>query len=164
MGLGRIQQPKKWLSIHHGKVELSENGVKEYFSYVEGKLLSIYAAVRNYGGENVTKWIIDLQDESGDLYSISFPYQSGTLKSIVLALASDVFLKSTTLVRIEPFQKGNFTNVVVWSDGVKLDWVTKELPPVEGININGRVYKDESKRMEYITNLIQSINRRASRS
>ena len=163
MGLGQLQPPRKWLTIHHGKVELSENGVKQFFSYVEGRLLSIYSKVRNYGGEDVTKWFIDLRDENGELYTISFPYSSGTLKSIVLSLASDEALSGSSFVRIEPFQKGNFTNVVVWSNGVKLDWVTKELPSVEEVTFNGRVYKDESKRMEYISKLVETINLRASK-
>lgn len=110
------------------------------------------------------KWFIDLRDEHGGLYAISFPYQSGTFKSVVLSLASDEALSGSSLVRIEPFQKGNFTNVVVWSNGIKLDWITKELPPVEEVYLNGRVYKDETKRMEYITKLVQRINTRASRS
>lgn len=164
MALGQIQQPKKWLSIHHGKVELSENGQKQLFSYVEGRLLAIYTKVRNYGGENVTKWFIDIQDESGDLYSISFPYNSGTFRSIVLALASDTSLNNSSVVRIEPYQKGNFTNVVVWADGVKLDWIVRELPPVEEVTINGKTYKDEAKRTELITSFVEAINSRVTPS
>lgn len=159
----RPQQQRKWLSIHHGIVELSENGQKQSFSYVEGSLRSIYTKTRNYGGEEVLKWFIDLQDEGGDLYSISFPYNSGTFKSIVLALASDEELTSSTITRIEPYQNGNFTNVKVWADGVKLNWVVKELPPVEVVNLNGRTIKDEGKRMELISSLVEQINQRARR-
>lgn len=160
MGLGKIQNKKKWLTIHHGSVELSENGVKEHYSYIEGQLLCINEVIRNYGKEDVTKWVIDMQDENNDLYSISFPYNSGIFKSIVLSLASDIFLKPSTIIRIEPYEKGNFTNVVVWSDGVKLDWIIKELPPVEEVAFNGKVYKDESKRMECIIRFVNSINTR----
>lgn len=159
----RPQQQKKWLSIHHGIVELSENGQKQGFSFVEGYLLSIYTQHRNYRGEDVLKWFIDLQDDNGETYSISFPYNSGTLKSIVLALASEEQLSASTVVRIEPYQKGNFTNVVVWADGVKLDWITKDLPPIQEVCIGGRNYKDESKRMEYISSLIATINQRIKR-
>ena len=166
MALGQIQQQqpqqrRRWLSIHHGVVELSENGQKQSFSYVEGSLRSIYTKTRNYGGEEVLKWFIDLQDEGGDLYSISFPYNSGTFKSIVLALASDEELTSSTITRIEPYQNGNFTNVKVWADGVKLNWVVKELPPVEPVTIGGRTIKDETKRMSYISSLVETINQRA---
>lgn len=169
MGLGnntdrhQSGRPRKWLSINHGKVELSEDGEKQLFSYVQGYLRSIYTAPRTYNGEQVTKWFIDLEDGEEELYTISFPYNSGTFKSIVLALASATDLTSCTQVKIEPYQKGNFTNVVVRADGFKLDWVTKELPPVETLTINGRTIKDEGKRMEYITTLTKSINKRASR-
>lgn len=169
MGLGnnidrhQSGKPRKWLSINHGKVELSENGEKQLYSYIQGYLLSIYTAPRTYNGEQVTKWFIDLTDEEEELYTISFPYNSGTFKSIVLALASATDLTAGTKVRIEPYQKGNFTNVVVRADGVKLDWVVRELPPVESVTINGRTIKDEGKRMEYITTLTKSINTRAKR-
>lgn len=164
MGLGNIsderqdRRPRKWLSINHGKVELSENGEKQLYSYVQGYLRGIYTAPRTYNGEQVTKWFIDLEDGEEDLYSISFPYNSGTFKSIVLSLASCESLSLGTQVRIEPYQKGNFTNVVVRADGCKLDWVVKELPPVEYITLNGQRVKDEGKRMAYITTLAQSIN------
>lgn len=165
MGLGNRQtqeqeqrRPRKWLSIHHGKVELSENGEKQYYSYVTGYLRSIYTAPRTYNGEQVTKWFIDLEDDEQDYYSISFPFNSGTLKSIVLALASAQDLTASTTIEIAPYQKGNFTNVVVKADGVKLDWVTKDLPPVESLTINGRTVKDEGRRMAYISSLAQSIN------
>ena len=169
MGLGNNTdqqqggKPRKWLSIHHGQVELSENGQKQLFSYVEGRLLNIYTKSRNYGGEDVLKWFIDLTDEEGELYTLSFPYNNGTFKSIVLALASAQELTASTMVKIEPYQKGNFTNVVVRADGVKLNWVTKELPPVEYITLNGQKVKDEGKRMAYITTLAHSINGRISR-
>ena len=168
MALGNIQrqqqpQQRKWLSIHHGIVELSQDGQKQSFSYVEGSLRSIYTKTRNYGGEEVLKWFIDLQDEGGDLYSISFPYNSGTFKSIVLALASWESLTATTITRIEPYQNRNFTNVKVWADGVKLNWVVSELPPVDYVTINGQKIKDEAKRMELISSLVEKINQRARR-
>lgn len=164
MPLGNIQQQtqtlRKWLSIHHGVVELSENGEKQSFSFVEGKLASIYTAQRNYGGDDITKWFIDLRDDEGDLYSISFPYGSGTFKSIVLALASATGLTASTTIKIAPYQKGNYTNVVVYADGTKLDWIVKELPPLGYVTINGQVAKDETKRMELITSYVSTINQR----
>ena len=169
MALGSLQQQqqpqqRKWLSIHHGVVELSDNGQKQSYSFVEGRLLSIYKKQRNYRGEDVLKWFIDLKDDGGDLYSISFPYSSGTFKSIVLALASATDLTASTITKIQPYQKGNFTNVRVFADGAKLDWITKELPPVELLNLNGKTIKDDGKRMELITSLVEQINQRAKRS
>lgn len=157
------QQQVKWLSIHHGKVELSENGQKQLFSYVEGSNVSIYKKERNYNGEAVLKWFVNLRDEEGDCYSISFPYASGTFKSIVLALASATELTSSTTIKISPYQKGNYTNVVVYADGAKLDWAVRELPPLDYVTINGQKIKDEAKRMELITSLVGSINERAKR-
>lgn len=165
MGLGiqqREQHSRKWLSIHHGQVELSENGKKSLYSYVEGRLRSIYTKERTYNGESVLKWFIDLQDENEELYTVSFPYNSGTFKSIVLALASAEQLSASTIVRIEPYQNGNYANVVVRADGVKLDWITKQLPPLEEVTINGQRVKDESKRMAYICQEVEVISQRLS--
>lgn len=163
MALGNInaqQTETKWLSIHHGKVELSYNGHKQLFGYVEGNLSYIYKKERYYNGEAVLKWFINLRDDKGDCYSISFPYQSGTFKSIVLALASCSTLTGSTSIRIEPYIKGNFTNVVVYADGKKLDWAVRELPPVEYVTINGQRVKDETQRMELITSYVSTINQR----
>ena len=169
MGLGNLvaetstpQNKIKWLSIHHGKVELSENGVKQLYDFVEGRLSSIYTKERNYNGEPVLKWFINLRDEEGELYSISFPYSSGTFKSIVLALASATDLTASTIVKILPYQKGSFTNVAVYADGAKLDWVVKQLPPLDFVTINGQRVKDEAKRMKLISSFVDVINRRAN--
>lgn len=167
MALGNTtaQQSKiKWLTIHHGKVELSYNGRKQLFDYVEGRLSSIYKKERVYNGEAVLKWFINLRDDEGDLYSISFPYQSGTFKSIVLSLASATTLTSSSTIKIAPYQKGNFTNVVVYADGAKLDWAVRELPPVGYVTLNGQRIKDESRRMELISSFVASINQRAKNS
>ena len=159
----RQQQRTKWLSIHHGQVELNDNGRKSYYSYVEGRLKSIYSKERVYNGEAVLKWFIILRDERGGFYTISFPYSSGTFRSIVLALASAEGLTSATTIRIAPYQKGNFTNVVVYADGNKLDWAVRELPPVDYVTLNGQRVKDEAKRMELVTSFVEVINERAKR-
>ena len=165
MGLGRIEQDQNrriYLSFYNGKVERSENGTKEYFSFVEGYLHSIYSKIRNYGGEDVLKWFIELKDESGDLYTISFPYSSGTFKSIILSLASETKLTDKTILRIEPYKKDNFTNVTVWADGIKLDWISKDLPPVTTVKLGEKEIRDDTKRMEYIRLLTETINGRIS--
>jgi hypothetical protein len=73
-------------------------------------------------------------------------------------MASAQNLNGSTIFKIEPYQKGNFTNVVVYADGVKLDWVTNELPPVEDVRVGSQIYKDDSKRMNYICSLVDKIN------
>lgn len=167
MSLGKIedreqiqQKSRKWLSIHHGIIELSEQGVKSQFSYVEGCLGSIYMKQREYGGEKVNKWFIDLRDADGELYTICFPYSSGTFKGIVNSLASAEGLTASTTIKIQPFQKDNYTNVVVYADGVKLDWAVKQLPPVTTTTIGEKVFKDDFARMELIKDLIKRINSR----
>ena len=82
-------------------------------------------------------------------------------KSIVLALASDEALSPTTHIRIEPYEGRNgYTKVVVYSDGVKLDWITKQLPEQEAVSVGGRTIKDDSKQMEYIVSVVKQITER----
>ena len=66
-------------------------------------------------------------------------------------------LKNGSIVRIEPYTKNGYDKVRVWGEGVKLDWVTKQLPPIEEATIGGRRVKDDTKRMAYITSLYEKI-------
>ena len=160
MGLGNNERTRKYyLSIADGKVIHREDGKEESYSFVEGTLEAIYKRERSFNGETVLYWYVDLRGEKGELYSISLPYKSGTFKSIVLALASDTAIALST-VKIEPYKKGDFTKVVVSSNGKRLDWVTKELPPVEELSVAGQRVKDDSQRMRYIESLVDTINKR----
>ena len=166
MGLGKTEEQgtlrKTYLSISNGKIVYSNGkGQPISYSYCEGFLEGIYQRERNFGGENVVRWYIDLRDGE-QIYSICFSYGSGTFKSIVLALASDKSLNSSTPVRIEPYVNNGYTKIKVFADGTKLDWVTNQLPDVKEIEIGGRKVKDDSKRMEFIYNLCNSINERIS--
>lgn len=161
MGLGNIKQTRKhYLSINGGKVIIDKgNGKKDSFSFVEGVLEGIYTKDRTFNGENVRRWYLDLKDGK-DIYSICFPYSSGVFKSIILSLASDEKLNRSTPIRIEPYEKSGYSKAVVYSDGVKLDWIVKELPPVEEVMVGGKIVKDDSKRMEFICSLCSTIMQR----
>ena len=162
---------KTYLNIKEGAiVRRTPEGTEERYSYVEGRLEAISQKERTFRGEVVVYWYIDLRDEdSGELYSLGFPYASNTFKSIILQLASKEgleCLKNGSIVRIEPYTKNGYDKVQVWGEGVKLDWVSKQLPPIEETTIGGRRIKDDSKRMAYISSLAEqvksSLQRRAS--
>ena len=161
MALGQIQEKarKYYLSISDGKIVHSENGKKEFYSFVEGSLERIYQLERTFNGERVIYWYIDIRGGEEELYSLALPYKSGTFKSIVLALASEPAI-GLSLIKIEPYEKNGFTKVVVSSGGNRLDWVTKQLPEVETISIAGQPVKDDTKRMAYISSLVAQINTR----
>lgn len=149
-----------YLSITDGKVARGTRLGKEYFSYVDGHLENIYSKVSTFGNEEVNRWFFELRDGE-ELYSLCFPYSSGVFKSLILALASDEALQPSTTVRIEPYKgKNGYTKVVVYSDGVKLDWVLKELPEQEKITVGDKEVRDDSKQMEVITSLIECILQR----
>ena len=157
------RENKTYLSISHGKVVQGSGDDRQTYAYMDGTLQAIYTRRTTFGNEVVTRWYIDIRDEGG-LYSLCLPYSSGVFKSIILALASYQDLTASTPVRIEPYEGRNgFTKVVVYADGVKLDWVTKQLPPQETITIGGRQVKDDTKQMELITSLATQVNGKLQR-
>ena len=78
MALGKSEQTRKYyLSISEGKIVHSQDGRKEYYSSVEGRLEKVYKMERTFKGETVLYWYVDIRGENGELYSISLPYKSG---------------------------------------------------------------------------------------
>lgn len=152
---------KTYLNIKNGAVVKRTATGEESYTYVEGRLEAISQKERTFRNEVVVYWYIDLRDEeSGELYSIGFPYGSNTFKSVILSLASPMGLTAVnngSVVRIEPYTRNGYDKIVVWGEGVKLDWVTKTLPPVSERMIGGRKVKDDSERMNYICSLVSQI-------
>ena len=166
MALGHLDtdsRMKIFLSISHGKVvHYLSGGEKEQFKNVEGTLQDITLKERSFNGKTEPFWYIDLRDGK-DLYSISLSYASGTYKSIILALASCKTLSKDTQIIIEPYEKDNYTKVVVYADGEKLDWVVKTLPPLKEINVGGRTYSDDTDRMNYIRDITSKVRERVGK-
>ncbi len=166
MALGTIDQDTKrkvYLSISHGKVVhyLTGGGV-ENFKNVAGKLQDITIKERTFNGKSTPFWYIDLKD-GGELYSLSLPYVSGTFKSIILALASYKSLSKETTILIEPYEKGNYTKVVVYADETKLDWIVKELPPLKEVVVGGKSFSDDTERMNFIRGLASQVKERVGK-
>lgn len=156
------ERRKTYLNIKEGViVRRTPEGTEERYSYVEGRLEAMSQKERTFRGEVVVYWYIDLRDgDSGELYSLGFPYASNTFKSIILQLASKEgleSLKNGSTLRIEPYTKNGYDKVQVWGDGVKLDWVSRQLPPIEETTIGGRRVKDDTKRMAYISSLAEEV-------
>ena len=156
--LGNNETEKRvYLNIAKGKIERTlPNGKKEEYSYIEGYLEDFRSKERTFGRERVKYWYIDMRDSEG-LYSIGLPLYSGVLRSIVLSLASEGSLSRSTPIRLETYEKNGYTRVKLYADGVSLDWITKELPPIETISVGGKTIKDETKRDAFIESLIYSI-------
>lgn len=151
---------RDYLSINHGKVIKGSGAAKEEYSYIEGIINAIYTKRSTFGSETVTRWYMDMRDGE-ETYTLCLPYSSGVFKSIVLALASDEELTRFTPVRIEPYEGNNgYTKVVVYSNGIKRDWVTKQLPPTKSINVGGKAVKDDSDQMKFICSLVNTIQQR----
>ena len=164
MALGQRQDRKTYLSITHGKVVKGTGDSRQYYTYIDGCIEAIYTRHSHFGGDDVVRWYIDMRDGE-ELYSICLPYSSGVFKSIILSLSSLDELSSSTHVRIEPYEGRNgYTKVVVYADGVKLDWITKQLPPQEIVTIGGKQVKDDSKQMEYISSLCATITERIKKN
>ena len=147
---------KIYLNITEGKVvRRTERGVLKY-DYVEGELERIYPREREFRGEKVPYWYIDLKDrETGSIYSIGLRSSSGVWRSIILSLGSvESFLFP---IKICPYRKGEYDKVVVYSGDTRLDWVS-ELPPVEVIEVQGEKVKSSVKREKFISDLVDKVN------
>lgn len=158
------KQRKTYLTISHGKVVQGSGESRQYFSYVDGAIQAIYTRNSTFDNGVVKRWYIDMRDGE-ELYSLCLPYSSGVFKSIILSLASATDLTASTPVRIEPYEGANgYTKVVVYVEGVKMNWITKQLPPQELITIGGKQIKDDSKQMEFIASLCKQITERINKN
>ncbi len=152
---------KTYLNIKGGAIVKRTPQGEESYAYVDGRLERITTKQREFHGETVTYWYLDIRDvENGELYSLGFPWASNTFKSIILQLASETGLecvKRGSTLRIEPYTRNGYDKVQVWGEGIKLDWATKDLPPVTERVIGGRKVKDDTQRMNLIETLARSV-------
>lgn len=151
------REKRNYLNISGGKiVRRTDRGDLESFDYVEGDLERIYTRDREFRGEKVPYWYLDLRDpKSGELYSLGINATSGVWRSLILSLGSCTnFLLP---IRISPYKKGNYDRVSVYSGGERLDWVS-DLPPVEEVEVGGQRLKSVQKREEFISGLVSRIN------
>ena len=150
------KEKRIYLNIARGKVIRRTDRGEQSFDYVEGDLERIYTRDRVFRGERVPYWYLDLRDpKSGELYSLVINASSGVWRSIIMSLGSCTnFLLP---IRISPYHKGDFDRVSVYSGGERLDWV-EGLPPVEEINLGGKVIKSVEKREEFFSQLVNKIN------
>ena len=163
MALGTIDtdtRRKVFLSISHGKVvHYLTGGEQEFFKNIEGTLQDITIKERSFNGKNTPFWYLDIKD-GRETYSLSLPYASGTFKSIILSLASYSSLSKETRVLIEPYERNGYTEVVVYAEGEKLDWVVKELPPLKQVTVGSNTYSDDTERMNFIRNTASQVRER----
>lgn len=156
----KVNKRKIYLNIKEGKiVGKNENGEQVFFSFVEGILEKISQKEREFRGEKVLYWYIDLRDpDNEELYSLGFPFSSNIFKSIILSLAS-ASKEELKLVRISPYYAQGYDKVIIYAGGKKMNWITKDLPPVEEIELGGKIIKNDYKRMAYITELVDKISK-----
>jgi hypothetical protein len=151
MSLGTLQN-KIYLNIKEGKVFNKDNP----YEYVEGYLKGIEIKDRSFRGETIKYWYINLESQSGELYSLALSYNSGIAKSLFNSLASATDFSKE--VKIKPYLSGEFTKLVTYLGGEKLNWKYPELPPIEEVRVGDKIIKDDSKRMNLIVNLVTEIN------
>lgn len=151
------REKKSYLNISGGRiVQRTEGGKTLYFDFVEGDLERIYKRDREFRGEKVPYWYLDLRDpKTGEVYSLGINASSGVWRSLIFALGSCTEFLSP--IRISPYHKGDYDRVSVYSGGERLDWV-EGIPPVEEINLGGRKIKSVERREEFISGIVDRIN------
>jgi hypothetical protein len=147
-----ISKGKTYLNLKEGKIIKAGAPLE----FLEGYLKAIDKRDREFRGETVKYWYVDIEPLEGDeLYSLAIPYYSGAAKSLFNSLASAEDF--TQPVKIETYLSSGYTKVKVSQGAERLSWKAPELPPIEQIKLGDRVVKDESKRMEFIVNLVNLI-------
>lgn len=127
--LGHREQ-KHYLNIARGKIVRRSDKGTETFDFVEGLLLGISKRDREFNGEKVPYWYLDLSDpRSGEVYTLGVRASSGVWRSIILSLGS-LGNPASKPIRIEPYKVGGFDRVSVYTGEDRLPWL-QDLPPVE---------------------------------
>lgn len=154
MSLG-VKQSKTYLNIKEGKiVHKQSSGEEAMYDFIEGTLIGISKKDREFKGETVVYWYIDLKTESGEIYSLALTYSSGVAKGILNSLAST---ETLGMIRIETYLSGDFTKVVVYNNSEKLAWRYPELPPIEEVKVGGKTVKDDSNRMRLFEQIAKEL-------
>ena len=154
--LGRAEK-RVFLNISGGKVVRQTDRGQEKYDFVEGLLVRVYSREREFRGEKVPYWYLDLKDQrSGDLYTLGIRASSGVWRSLILSLGSEDFTPILP-VRIVPYKKGEYDRVSVYSGDTKLDWVS-DLPPVEEIEVAGEKVRSVAKREAFIADVVDKVN------
>jgi hypothetical protein len=153
MSLDKIPT-KQYLNLRDGNIILKTATGEESYNSIEGIIQDIYIKPRQFRGESLKYWYIDIKNQSGELYSLAAPYSSGVIKAILNCLASAEELK---VIRIETYQSGEFTKVKVFNSGEPLYWRYSELPPLEDITVGSKIIKDDSKRMSFFEDIAKDI-------
>ena len=47
-----------------------------------------------------------------------------------------------------------------WNDGEKMNWITKELPPLKEVVVGGNTFLDDTERMDFIREVASQIKER----
>jgi len=146
-----------FLNVTEGKIaKRTDGGRIMTFDYVEGEIERIFAKDREFRGEKVPYYYVDLRDpKSGELYSLGLRSASGVWRSLILSLGS--ITNFLLPVKINPYRKGDYDRVAVYQGDQRIDWIS-DLPPVEEIEVQGQKVKSTAKRDEYISNLVKSVN------
>ena len=154
------REKKIYLNVSEGKVvRRTEGGKVERSDFVEGLLERIYQRDREFRGEKVPYWYLDLRDtQTGEVYSLGVGASSGVWRSIIFNLGSPRFNPLLPL-RISPYMGGDYCKVSVYSGEERLDWV-EGIPPVEEILVEGRRIKSVKKREDFISRIVEEVNRK----
>lgn len=151
MSLG-VKNQKTYLNIKEGKIYLKG----EPYDYIEGYLKGIETRIREFNGEELKYFYIDIQDVNNKIFSLALVYNSGIAKSLFNSLASlDSY---NDLIKIEPYYLNGFTKISVSSGGLRLSWKHRELPPLKEVQVGNKIVKDDSERMAFIESLVTEIN------
>lgn len=158
------QQFKNFLHVSKGCFVMSTNPEMK-FSTITGSVSGIELKThKRKNGEKFDLWHMTISDDNtGEIYDISFNRTSNELSSIVRSLASDGGLQNLDNVQISVAPAPNnsgFTNAKVRANGHGLSWIPGDMPPMLYKRDGKTHVQDDSLRFEWLSSLIDLINRK----
>lgn len=155
---------KFFLGISNGKITYKPvNGETEYYDSFQGTLKSIIKREATINGKPAIFYDF-IMENSGHVYNLSVPFASGVARNIVLSVASVEDIKDK-MVKIAPYTKGDYTNIVVYVNGEKTSWIIgpDQIPPVKKVVIGTKEIDDDSERIAMVESYVNLINQRLQR-
>ena len=151
-----------YLNIKEGAIiKPNKGGVEDRYDSIEAYLLAIRIVEREIKGEPRKFWQFDLKGTDGADYILSIGYRSGVVKSLLLCVSN--ISGEIGLLRIEAYKKNDFTKIIAYHKGERLDWShsPEDFPPV--VTLEGGA-KDDYERMQFFEALADQIKAKLERS
>ena len=166
-GLGNNQR-RTYAGISNGKVIIRGKDQEPItYDHIEGYVKEIKKSDREINGRATTLIDIVFDDGNGDEAQLSLYADSGSTRTLLLALGSIQDFKEKVRINAFPKESANgtiYTNVAVRVNGQKVPWCVEpdQIPKTEKEIYKGQEIVDASARNAFFDGLLEKIQAKLS--